>query len=60
MITTDNLSIGSVRDGISFSLPKDGCLGVIGLNGAGKSTLLALLAGVIRPQGGAMVVPRGV
>jgi ABC-2 type transport system ATP-binding protein len=59
MIRTRNLGVGKVLADVTFSLPADGCLGVIGLNGAGKSTLLALLAGVIRRDTGSLTVPPG-
>lgn len=59
MIRAHNLGVGDVLAGVTFSLPDDGCLGVIGLNGAGKSTLLALLAGVLRPDLGTVDVPPG-
>lgn len=59
MISTQNLGVGKVLTDVTFSLPAEGCLGVIGLNGAGKSTLLALLAGVIREDEGSLTVPPG-
>jgi len=59
MISTHKLGVGKVLSDVTFSLPADGCLGVIGLNGAGKSTLLALLAGVVRPDRGSLSVPPG-
>lgn len=39
-------------DGVSFTLRKGRCLGVVGANGAGKSTLLKMLTGVLRPTEG--------
>ena len=38
--------------GITFSVEKGECVGIIGLNGSGKSTLLKILTGVIRPSEG--------
>ena len=43
-----------------LDLPAGGRLLVTGPNGAGKSTLLAVLAGRLRPAGGAVTVRRGV
>ncbi|WP_339949564.1 energy-dependent translational throttle protein EttA [uncultured Albimonas sp.] len=44
----DNLLI----DGLSFSLPPGGIVGVIGPNGAGKSTLFRMLTGQDQPDDG--------
>ncbi|MEO1494202.1 MAG: energy-dependent translational throttle protein EttA [Pseudomonadota bacterium] len=39
-------------EGLSFSLPPGGIVGVIGPNGAGKSTLFRMLTGQEQPDGG--------
>ncbi len=39
-------------DGLSFSLPPGGIVGVIGPNGAGKSTLFKMITGVEKPDDG--------
>lgn len=44
-----------VLKGISFSLEKGQCIGIIGANGTGKSTLLSILAGVRRPDSGQLL-----
>ena len=43
-------------DGLSFSLPRGGIVGVIGPNGAGKTTLFRMIVGEERPDGGDLVV----
>jgi lipopolysaccharide transport system ATP-binding protein len=43
-------------DDVSFTLEPGGSLGLIGENGAGKSTLLKIIAGVIPPTRGRLVV----
>jgi energy-dependent translational throttle protein EttA len=43
-------------DGLTFSLPRGGIVGVIGPNGAGKTTLLRMITGQERPDGGALRV----
>ena len=48
----DNLLI----EGMSFSLPPGGIVGVIGPNGAGKSTLLRMLAGTETPDSGSLEI----
>jgi len=39
-------------EGLSFSLPRGGIVGVIGANGAGKTTLVRMITGEERPDAG--------
>lgn len=39
-------------DGVSFTVPKDTCLGLMGPNGAGKTTTIEIIEGVSRPTSG--------
>ncbi|WP_299396613.1 heme ABC exporter ATP-binding protein CcmA [Pelagibius sp.] len=41
--------------GLSFELPAGGALLLTGANGSGKSSLLRMLAGLLRPAGGAIL-----
>ena len=41
-------------DGLSFSLPPGGIVGVIGPNGAGKTTLFRMIVGTEQPDAGAL------
>jgi sulfate-transporting ATPase len=43
-------------DGLSFSLPRAGIVGVIGANGAGKTTLFRMLIGQEPPDRGQIVI----
>ncbi|HXE61516.1 MAG TPA: energy-dependent translational throttle protein EttA [Gemmatimonadaceae bacterium] len=43
-------------DGLSFSLPRGGIVGVIGPNGAGKTTLFRMIVGQEQPDAGALTV----
>src|SRR6478735_2323368 len=46
----DNLLI----DGLNFTLPRGGIVGVIGPNGAGKTTLFRMITGQEKPDGGTL------
>ena len=43
-------------DGLDFSLPRGGIVGVIGPNGAGKTTLFRMITGQEQPDGGSLKV----
>ena len=47
-------------DDLSFSMPKNGILGVIGPNGAGKSTLIKMILGQEQPDEGELVIGKTV
>jgi ATP-binding cassette ChvD family protein len=48
----DNLLI----DGLDFTLPRGGIVGVIGPNGAGKTTLFRMMTGQEKPDGGTLKI----
>ena len=43
-------------DGLDFTLPRGGIVGVIGPNGAGKTTLFRMITGAEQPDAGTLVV----
>lgn len=60
VIESENLQKGFgdrlLIDGLSFSLPRNGIVGVIGPNGVGKSTLFKTVVGMHEPDGGSLTV----
>ncbi len=53
---TKGFGDGVLIGGLSFSLPPNGIVGVIGPNGVGKTTLLKMIAGEERPDAGTLRV----
>lgn len=60
VVDVENLSKGFgdrlLIDDLSFSLPRNGIVGVIGPNGAGKTTLFKMILGVETPDSGSIKV----
>ncbi|CAB4672652.1 unannotated protein [freshwater metagenome] len=60
VVEVENLSKGFgdrlLVDDLSFTLPRNGIVGVIGPNGAGKTTLFKMLMGVEQPDSGKIKV----
>jgi ATP-binding cassette ChvD family protein len=60
VIEVDNLSKGFgdrlLIDDLSFTLPRNGIVGIIGPNGAGKTTLFKTLIGMEQPDSGSVKV----
>jgi energy-dependent translational throttle protein EttA len=44
----------ALMDGVDFTLPRGGIVGVIGPNGAGKTTLFRMITGQEQPDGGSL------
>ena len=47
---------GAALEGVTLSVPRATLVGLVGPNGAGKTTLLRLIAGLIRPGAGQVLV----
>jgi ABC-type polysaccharide/polyol phosphate transport system ATPase subunit len=43
-------------DGVSFTLPRGECMGILGANGSGKSTLVQIISGITVPTSGQVTV----
>jgi energy-dependent translational throttle protein EttA len=60
VIETDNLSKAYgdhlLMEGVTFSLPPGGIVGIIGPNGAGKTTLFRIIVGQEKPDSGAIKI----
>ncbi|PID52950.1 MAG: energy-dependent translational throttle protein EttA, partial [Micrococcales bacterium] len=60
VIEVDNLKKGFGQriliDGLSFSLPRNGIVGIIGPNGVGKTTLFKTIVGLEQPDAGKVTV----
>jgi ATP-binding cassette ChvD family protein len=60
VIDVDNLTKGfgdrTLIDGLSFTLPRNGIVGVIGPNGVGKTTLFKMIIGDEQPDAGELKI----
>jgi ATP-binding cassette, subfamily F, member 3 len=62
LLTLDNISKSFgpriIFDRVSWSVPDDARVSLVGLNGAGKSTLLKLISGKLEPDSGRITRPQ--
>ncbi|MEI8150889.1 MAG: ABC transporter ATP-binding protein [Hyphomicrobiales bacterium] len=60
MLAVENLEVsyGDVRalDGVSLEVPEGAIVAIVGANGAGKTTLIRTIAGMLRPEGGRIML----
>src|SRR5271155_4155666 len=49
---TKRFGATTVLDGVTFDVPQNTVVGLVGENGAGKSTLLNILSGMLTPDAG--------
>ena len=47
-------------DGVNLIIDRGEKVGLVGRNGSGKSTLLRMIEGIVKPDAGAVSVPKGV
>lgn len=59
MLEASNLSLAGRLDDVSASLEPGKITAICGPNGAGKSTLLSLLAGLLEPDSGSVLIEGG-
>ncbi|HEY8283305.1 MAG TPA: ATP-binding cassette domain-containing protein, partial [Chloroflexota bacterium] len=63
LLTAANLSLAygglDIFNELSFSVPEDARIGLVGPNGVGKTSLLRVLAGITPPNAGAVHLARG-
>ncbi len=52
----NKVSVFRALDGISVTMKKGECVGLIGLNGSGKSTLASIITGISTPTSGSVTV----
>lgn len=52
----DDGSVLTALSDLRFTLQRGSCLALIGSNGSGKSTLLKLLAGILKPTSGSVII----
>ena len=56
LLRRNQISTMYALKGISFSIDKGECLGLLGLNGSGKTTLANLIAGITQPTSGNITI----
>ncbi|WP_323717325.1 ABC-F family ATP-binding cassette domain-containing protein [Paracoccus aminovorans] len=60
-LTDISLTFGGtpVFDGLNLTVQQGDRLALVGRNGSGKSTLMKVMAGLVEPDGGAVITPSG-